>query len=472
MHRNRVAGGDPGANPSGPVGIIGKLASELRPFASPQDWLSPRALPVMSRRNYALELWATLLFAVALAVVDGGTIAVYAKQTWAGVVAPARLNLVVALIAAAPDIANILSFFWAHAAHGRPKVPLINALQVGTLLLIALVALMPQAPWGLYALALVVMGARTCWSGILTLRPTVWRVNYPRLARSRVVGRLSTVQVLVIACMGITLGWVLDHRNDWFEFIVPLAAAAGLGAMWAWARVRVRRQGAMLRAEAEGERLLPPWMGPLVVWRVLRRDRRYAQFMLCMFILGMGNLMLPAALVYTLKERFHLGFLGSILIISAIQYLVMPLAIPLWSRMLDRAHVVKFRSVHGWTFVAAALAYLVGVATGRIEIMFAGSVIQGIGFGGGTLAWNLGHVDFAPPSETSQYMATHVTLNGVRGLLAPLLTYGVYESLKAAGFDPSLGVMICVVGFTTAGAAGFVWLRRQMGRELGTVRRA
>jgi len=84
--------------------------------------------------------------------------------------------------------------------------------------------------------------------------------------------------------------------------------------------------------------------------------------------------------------------------------------------------------------------------------------------GGGTLAWNLGHVDFARASETSQYMATHVTLNGVRGLLAPLLAVTLYEVFRASGLHAPTGVMIVVCVFTCAGALGFVRLRIVMGQ--------
>lgn len=443
---------------------IGKPAGLAGPLARPIAWFAPEAFPAAIRRNYAHELKATLLFSLALAAIEGGVVAVYAKQTWADVVPSRRLNFLVALLGAAPEIANLVSFFWAQAAHGRPKVPLVNVLQAATVLLIAIVALIPDAPWGLPLLVAVVLAARVCWSGMLTVRPTIWRANYPRLMRARVVGRLSTAQVVAVALVGVLLGWILDVDRGWYPVVVTLACAAGLLAVGVWAKVRVRRQGALLRAETQGERLLPPWKGPLVVWHVLRRDKHYAGFMLWMFVLGMGNLMLTPTLAITLKDQFDFGYLHSILIISTIQSVVVPLAIPMWARLLDRAHVVRFRSIHAWSFVAAAGAYLAGVAMHRVEPLLLGAVLQGIGMGGGTLAWNLGHVDFARASETSQYMATHVTLNGVRGLLAPLLAVTLYEVFRASGLHAPTGVMIVVCVFTCAGALGFVRLRIVMGQ--------
>ena len=47
----------------------------------------------------------------------------------------------------------------------------------------------------------------------------------------------------------------------------------------------------------------------------------------------------------------------------------------------------------------------------------------------GNLGWTLGHNDFAPRGEETRYMALHVTLTGMRGLVAPPLTIALYHLL-------------------------------------------
>lgn len=133
----------------------------------------------MSRRSYALELATTFCFATALAVVEGGVLGNIAKRA-TRTRSPLTLNFIVAVIAAAPDLANIFSFIWSSLSHGRAKVPIVNLLQLAVVLLIALMAFTPESLTGLVALTVLAMLARTCWSGIITLRPTIWRSNYPR----------------------------------------------------------------------------------------------------------------------------------------------------------------------------------------------------------------------------------------------------------------------------------------------------
>ncbi len=426
---------------------------------------SPRSMPPLSRRSYAIEALTTVFFAIALAVIEGGVISVFTKQAYSDVVPQGFLNLAVALIGVSAEIANLLSFIWSAFSVGRAKVPLINALQAAVVGLVALIALVPRSSPGLAILLFVVLAARFCWSGVITIRPTIWRANYPPRVRARIVGKFSTLQQLMIAVVGITLGATLDRWADGAGTLTTTAAGLGALGVWATSKQRVRRGPAAVRAEIRAG-IMMPWQGPGVVWKILRRDARYAQFMIAMFVLGFGNLMVTPILVIILKEQFAKGYLGGILVTTGIPSLVMPIAIPLWARLLDRAHVVRFRSIHGWVFVAAAISFGLGVLTHRIELIYLGSVIQGVAIGGGSLAWNLGHVDFAPPSEVSHYMATHVTLNGLRGLIAPIFAVTLYQALASLGLThaaAAAAVLATSTAFCVVGTAGFVAMRLSMG---------
>jgi hypothetical protein len=61
-------------------------------------------------------------------------------------------------------------------------------------------------------------------------------------------------------------------------------------------------------------------------------------------------------------------------------------------------------------------------------------------FAGGKLGWNLGHNDFASDDQSTLYMGIHVTLTGVRGLIAPLAGVASTSTLRASNRAGSLGV--------------------------------
>lgn len=443
-------------------------------------------LPFMSRRAYALELASTALFGCAIAMIEPGVIGAFLKRSFEGSASEHTHNLLVAIAGASNELANIISFGWLTAAHGKPRVGFIHRLQIAVLALVALIAVLPRNSFGLFGVVGLVIAARICWSGMITLRTAPWRVMYPTAVRPRVVGHFNVVLQLIIAGLSLLIGRLLDMEPSSYRVAFPLACVAGLVGAAYYGKIRVRGERKLLdqeRAQPRETGVLAPWLGFAALARVLRADRRFTQFMLAMFILGLGNLMLMPTLVLVLKDDFKLGYMPSIFITTVIPYVAMPLAVPLWARLLDRAHVVKFRSIHSWVFTMATALVMVGAMVHQVGWIYAGAVLWGVGLGGGSLAWNLGHIDFSPPAQTSNYMATHVTLNGVRGLMAPFLSVGIYNALKAGplatwtvgGVVVELNAASVVFAVCTslcvAGGLGFVALRISMGEALKRSRR-
>jgi MFS family permease len=438
----------------------------------------------LSRRSFVLEAATMLFLSAALAFIEGGTVAVLLKKTFAGQIDARWHNLAVALVACAGEIANLVSFGWIAASHARPKIQFINALQLGLVLAVGCIGFMPVSPAGLWGTLALVICARIFWSGIVTLRTSVWRNNYPPHFRATLVGRLSIITQVGMALLGLGVGTIMDHDLNSFHWIAPVLAAVGFIGLLFYRKLRVRGERALLVAErqtAPATGVMRPWSGITSTIRVLRQDRRFAQFMFFMFLLGFGNIMIGPALVISLASWAELGNRAnatSIAITTTIPYLLMPITVPLWSRMLDRSHVVRFRAIHGWSFVAASFTFMLGIAFHSLPLLYAGSAFLGIAVGGGSIAWNLGHVDFAPPAQTSHYMATHVTLNGVRGLLAPLAAVNLYNALcdkdgnPTTRFEPGSVVLALSVVISVAGCAGFVWLNKSMAMPLRHSRHA
>lgn len=452
------------------AGLLAQLQDLLARFALlvfPPGLLRRFALP--QRPLVALEASGAMLITVARATIEGSILAVFAKHAFSGAVGSWQLNMLVGLIGAAAELANILSFFWSGLSQGKSKKPLIAGMLCMMMACAMLIALIPSGevagPAGLWMLLAIALAARVCWSGYITLRPTIWRANYPAHERTRVVGLISSVEVAVIAVVGGLLSFLLDHYPDAFRIFIPAAGLVGILGVLMLTRLPIRKEAQLLATErGHKDATMKPWQGPLVVLRVLRQDRWYAQFMLWMFVLGFANLMVTPTLVISLKEELAFTQFQSVLVVSSVPLIVTLFSIPLWRAFLDRSHVVHFRAIHGWVFVVASCFYTIGAITDLAAWYFVGAICMGVGFGGGSMAWNLGHVDFARPSETSRYMATHVTLNGVRGLLAPIAVTASYEALKGAGKDAHLWVQAAGLVLSVIGALGFVYLRYSMGK--------
>lgn len=428
-----------------------------------------RGVPIspVTWRNHRLELSASFFLAFVLAVVDSSIIGVLVRTGFEGVVSERWLNFAVAVLSASTSAANVVSFVWARLSHGREKVRFVNTLQVAMIVLVAAIGLAPRSGGGLVWIIFSVIAARLCWAGFITVRATIWSRNYERVDRARLAGRIAAVQVLTAAGLGVTLGTVMEHDPGAFRFLFPIGAVVAIGGAWCWSRIRIRRGRAMVREELAAGRESAPSLNPADVIRVLRADTMYARFMLCMFLLGLGNLTVSAPLIVILREQFDMGYQGGIIVANSLPLAMMPISIPIWRRLLDRVHVIRFRAIHSWCFAVAAVFFLVGVATHTTALMYIATAIQGLAFGGGVLAWNLGHLDFAPAHRATQYMGVHVTLTGARGLLAPFVGIGLYDYVKTltAGSDDPVGhaavavFSLCLL-LSLSGAIGFGLLSR------------
>lgn len=418
---------------------------------------------MLARHNYRRELVSTMFFPVVLGALEGSVAGVIVKNAYAEVVPPVWLNYVVGLVVAAPDFANLTSFVWAAVAHGWRKVPLINWLQGFAILMVLAMAAAPRTGWGLAVLASAMVLGRIAISGVLTLRTVVWRANYGRSERARATGKFATIQVLVLAGAALAVGAGKDASDAVLRVMLVAAGLIGSVGVAAYHGIRVRHERRQLRAEREGHAHERPGLSPISLWRTLCSDPAYARFMLAMFIFGAGNLMVPAPLVIILRDQFKLGSLWSVAIISGIPYLVMPWVIPYWARLMSARHIAAFRARHSWAFVASQTAVFVGAALHSLPVLFLAAGFQGIAGAGGAIAWNLGHLDYAPAHRATEYMGVHVTLNGLRGLLAPLLAVNMYTWIEARWAGQGYWVFAVSVLLCVTGGLMFVSLSRGMG---------
>ena len=134
------------------------------------------------------------------------------------------LNFAVAAVVAAPSLANITSFLWATLAWGRDKIRFIVGLQLATAICVCTVGFASENRVGLFLLVALVIASRIAWTGVITLRTTVWANNYPRADRTKIAGRLATVQAIVFAFVGVGIGKAMDWNERSFHLLFPLSA--------------------------------------------------------------------------------------------------------------------------------------------------------------------------------------------------------------------------------------------------------
>lgn len=396
--------------------------------------------------------WA--LVGLTLGLVEGATAAVLVKTGYQGTTSTFAVNLATALVSGAPAFSNVVSFVWANIAHGRARVQLLVRLQALFALLVGLIGLSPRVGGGLVYAVISILAARMVWAGILTVRAAIWTANYPRQVLARITGRIVIVSSFAVAAVAALAGAVLTSRAFDPRWLYGGAALCGLAAAQLYRRARVRREFQLL-ADETAQAGASDAFSLRMVREILAKDSTFREYMFWMGIFGGGNLMIIAQLVVILTDGFAMPGGRQITLLAVVPLLTLPLFVPWWARFFDGEHVIVYRARQGWALVGAVAMFCVAVFTQWQWLLWAGAVAYGFAMAGANLGWNLGHTDFTSSGRAQHYMGVHVTLTGVRGMLAPPLGMLAYQLLEDWQRGWGKFALALPLAMTTAGAIGF-----------------
>lgn len=399
---------------------------------------------------------------MALGALEGGLLGVIVKNQFAGVASPIVVNIAVAIVAAAPYFTNLASFLFAALAQGRNKLVLLSRLMLLMGLCLFIMALPGRTAMGLAVFCIMTVLARTAWSGILIIRAAVWRANYSRAWRGRVTARMVQMASLLVAAYSALIGFLLDWSPDAYRPAFILGAGCAIFASFVNRKSRFRRQRQLIASELAEKTLQGRRLSMSVLVSVLRRDINFRHYMMAMMVFGSGNLMLLPMLVILLNEQLHLSQLHQVTVTSSLPLLVLCFSVSLWARLLDRRHIFSYRAIHSWFFVSSSALFATAVITRQVELLWPASIILGGAYAGGHLGWNLGHNDFSSDGNASHYMAIHVMLTGLRGLVMPLIGVGFYQYLAIHWPEYDAWALLLPLSLSVSGALSFVLLHLKL----------
>ena len=418
----------------------------------------PTGLEPAVRHSFRREQWTELSMPVATGLLEGGFVAVLAAkafdaQPW-----------MIAVISAASMFGNLSSFFWNRLATGRAKVPLVTALQLVVLLCVAAIALSPRSALGGWILVCAVVLSRLLIAGIITLRSVAWSLNYDRSLRARITGRLQAISSLMIVLTTGLGSLLLDSHPESFRWLYAAGLLAGGVGAWAYSGVSLqgeKRHQVMERRSGRDK------LGRNNFLAILRTDPHYARYQSFQFISGLAAMMLEPPLVYLISKQIGANYATSIGIVLIIPFLLNFTTIHLWARYFDRVHVSEFRARQNALWVIGTWVMCGGAISLSLFWLAVGRFLTSLVNAGGTLAWQLGHNDFAPKEQLSAYMGVHVTLTGVRGAIAPFVGMALYLGWDAKGHVPGstgLGVWLFLLSALLGSVAwrGFTRLKQDM----------
>jgi hypothetical protein len=407
--------------------------------------------------SYERRAW-TLIY-LCLGLVEGGTAAVMVRALF-GDQAPAfAVDIVLAVVSSAPAWSNLFSMQYARRAQGRPKIAFLFPLLIAMAVCVAAIALVPKSGVGLVLFFVLYASARLLWAGVETVRAVLWSVNYPTRLRARITGRIQINTSIAVAAVGLAVGWLLGQDGPWWRLALVAGAGFGVAGALAFRQFRVRREADLLQAERtrvqEGATF-----GLAGMRALLERDPAFRGYQFGMSMFGAGILSLTPLLIVCLNDVLGVPAFTQVLVTTTLPILMVPIAVQPWARYLDRHRVLAFRALHGRIAIVAIALLAAAVVFELPVLLWPGSLLLGVCTAAGGLGWTIGHNDFAPRGEETRYMALHVTLTGMRGLVAPPLTIAAYHGLEALRGGAGVAALAVPLVLVAGGAWQFDRMHR------------
>lgn len=294
-----------------------------------------------------------------------------------------------------------------------------------------------------------------CHATYLPAQNMIFRTNYRRSTRGVCYAR---AQIVALASAS-SAAWLVGRFLQWNAELFPAAfAVAGLCGFGAYLTYR-RMPNPALADEPRRTRRFPY----ADFLEILRTDRFFRRYELNFFIYGVAFMITEPLVPMLVNDVFRADWGTASRILGAIHPLVMIVFLPLYGRLLDRAGTVPVAAV---AYVALAFwPFSLAVARSALGAYVAYAFF-GLGMAGVDVAWMLGANAFAPRDRIQAYMAVHVTMVGVRAMIAPYLGLVLKE---AVGFCAAFS---CSTILLLTAAYLMLRLHRQCAGTLGGCREA
>ena len=272
---------------------------------------------------------------------------------------------------------------------------------------------------------------------------SVYRLVFPPSHLARAVGWMKSMSFVVAALTGCLGTYLIDVSNG-FPWYSPLFVLCGVLLFFG-----ARDYGRIPLPASEAFRKESSLPIHAIFFESLVRlsaDKRFLIFQVAFMASGFANHLSMFLIVEVMNEDLQttVWITGTVFVL--IPQFLKALMAPLWGLVLDRITPMAGRAIFSGFMMAAYGMFCYGGLPGQIAPFFLGSFLQGISQSGNQINWETGSLYFARRDQVPLYNSVHVTLTGLRGLIAPFVGLLLFENLGWGSWVFGSSVVLSAVG--------------------------
>jgi hypothetical protein len=248
-------------------------------------------------------------------------------------------------------------------------------------------------------------------SAAAPLMTTLYQSNYPIAARGTIFAQNNGIRIATSIVFSSLAGWFISDRLHLYPLVLCVYSLALAGAaLAAW----------KIPTAQEHPTVTPPLLS---CFQYVKSDPIFRGTLISWMLLGLGNLMMiPIRVEYLANTKYglQLSEFEIALFVATIPNVARLFGSAIWGRIFDVANFFSLRLFLNFSFLIGTLAFF--ASDSWMGLAFS-ALLLGFTTSGGDVAWSLWVTKFASPERVPDYMAVHVFFTGVRGLIAPALSF-------------------------------------------------
>lgn len=262
---------------------------------------------------------------------------------------------------------------------------------------------------------------------LIPAQNTIYQKNIRADRRGKIYGYITSVGMIVAIGFTFLAGRVMDMDDRYFRLILAITAGCGLIASVLLSVIRIRGDK---RNNCGAEKPLY-WRESLRApikrsYQLLKQNKEFGAFERSFSIYGIGFIMMMPVLPLFLVDMLRLTYTQNFVAKGVISQIPIILLSPYLGKWHDKLHPFRFICIFFGLLALFPLMVVLSMSVIKwrlfsVVLVYLAYIFFGIAMAGINIAWNMGSIYFAGKEDASMYQSVHVTMTGVRGLIAPVL---------------------------------------------------
>ncbi|MDD2229416.1 MAG: MFS transporter [Candidatus Cloacimonetes bacterium] len=262
---------------------------------------------------------------------------------------------------------------------------------------------------------------------LIPAQNSIYQKNIKSSRRAKVFGYTISLGMVVSVTVTFIAGRLLDIHEASFRWILVGTGLCGFISCAVLSFIRIQEPIGQMESSKNSFRqhLFDPIKRTITL---LKENKPFAAFERSFSIYGMGFIMMQPIIPIYLVDKLHLSYTSNFLAKGVLSQLGMLFLSPIIGKIHDRMHPFKFISrgfailmIFPLLFVLSSL--WAGESVIPVIIVFVAYLIFGVAMTVINVSWNMSSIFFAGKEDASMYQSVHVTMTGIRGVIAPILGF-------------------------------------------------